>query len=99
MPKHVAFIMDGNRRYAQKCHVERQEGHSQGFDKLAQVGRMFSALVWWKIELCLLLMELIAISIRGDMNKEDVAHHVLIPGVAAPEVELYSCSGAMPLFF
>lgn len=44
-------------------------------------------------------MELIAISIRGDMNKEDVAHHVLIPGVAAPEVELYSCSGAMPLFF
>lgn len=47
----------------------------------------------------LLLMELIAISIRGDMNKEDVAHHVLIPGVAAPEVELYSCSGAMPLFF
>lgn len=47
----------------------------------------------------LLLMELIAISIRGDMNKEDVAHHVLIPGVVAPEVELYSCSGAMPLFF
>lgn len=38
MPKHVAFIMDGNRRYAQKCHVERQQGHSQGFDKLAQVG-------------------------------------------------------------
>lgn len=43
MPKHVAFIMDGNRRYAQKCHVERQQGHSQGFDKLAQVGRMFAA--------------------------------------------------------
>lgn len=43
MPKHVAFIMDGNRRYAQKCHVERQQGHSQGFDKLAQVGRLFAA--------------------------------------------------------
>lgn len=40
MPKHVAFIMDGNRRYAQKCHVERQQGHLQGFDKLAQVGRI-----------------------------------------------------------
>lgn len=39
MPKHVAFIMDGNRRYAQKCHVERQQGHSQGFDKLAQVSK------------------------------------------------------------
>lgn len=43
MPKHVAFIMDGNRRYAQKCHVERQEGHSQGFEKLAEVGRLFAA--------------------------------------------------------
>ncbi|KAM6296096.1 dehydrodolichyl diphosphate synthase complex subunit DHDDS isoform 3-T3 [Aegotheles albertisi] len=39
MPKHVAFIMDGNRRYARKCHVERQQGHSQGFDKLAQTLR------------------------------------------------------------
>uniref|UniRef100_A0A6I8NT78 ditrans,polycis-polyprenyl diphosphate synthase [(2E,6E)-farnesyldiphosphate specific] n=1 Tax=Ornithorhynchus anatinus TaxID=9258 RepID=A0A6I8NT78_ORNAN len=38
MPKHIAFIMDGNRRYAQKCQVERQQGHSQGFDKLAEVG-------------------------------------------------------------
>ena len=52
MPKHVAFIMDGNRRYAQTCHVERQQGHSQGFDKLAQVGRIFVASElciksWW----------------------------------------------------
>ncbi|KAE8623885.1 hypothetical protein XENTR_v10005767 [Xenopus tropicalis] len=39
IPKHVAFIMDGNRRYAKKCHVERQEGHSQGFEKLAETLR------------------------------------------------------------
>uniref|UniRef100_A0A671K5M6 Alkyl transferase n=1 Tax=Sinocyclocheilus anshuiensis TaxID=1608454 RepID=A0A671K5M6_9TELE len=39
MPKHVAFIMDGNRRFAQKAHVERQEGHSQGFEKLAETLR------------------------------------------------------------
>lgn len=39
MPKHVAFIMDGNRRYARRCHVERQQGHTQGFNKLAETLR------------------------------------------------------------
>jgi ditrans,polycis-polyprenyl diphosphate synthase len=38
VPKHIAFIMDGNRRYAKKCQVQKQEGHSQGFNKLAEVG-------------------------------------------------------------
>lgn len=41
MPKHIAFIMDGNRRYAQKHNVKKLEGHSQGFAKLTQVGRIF----------------------------------------------------------
>ncbi|KPM03857.1 dehydrodolichyl diphosphate synthase-like protein [Sarcoptes scabiei] len=37
MPKHVAFIMDGNRRYATKLNEEKSLGHSKGFDKLAEV--------------------------------------------------------------
>ena len=37
VPRHVAFIMDGNRRYAQKSHIPRAEGHRRGFDKLMEV--------------------------------------------------------------
>ena len=36
IPKHVAFIMDGNRRYAKRLGVDKIQGHSQGFDRLAQ---------------------------------------------------------------
>eukprot|EP00794_Sanderia_malayensis_P000317 gene317-947_t len=37
VPQHVAFIMDGNRRYADKIKAQRQIGHSKGFEKLAEV--------------------------------------------------------------
>lgn len=37
IPGHVAFIMDGNRRYAKKEAISRKEGHSKGFDKLTEV--------------------------------------------------------------
>ena len=31
VPKHVAFIMDGNRRYANKQNLQKGEGHSKGY--------------------------------------------------------------------
>ncbi|KAI9022563.1 Di-trans-poly-cis-decaprenylcistransferase [Hyaloraphidium curvatum] len=36
VPRHVAFIMDGNRRYAKKMKVKTIEGHSRGFKKLEE---------------------------------------------------------------
>jgi ditrans,polycis-polyprenyl diphosphate synthase len=37
IPKHVAIIMDGNRRYAKNRNIEKIEGHKSGFDKLFEV--------------------------------------------------------------
>lgn len=37
VPRHLAIIMDGNRRYAKDRHIKRQEGHMKGFDKLTEV--------------------------------------------------------------
>ena len=37
IPRHVAIIMDGNRRFAQKMRQERSVGHSMGFEKLTDV--------------------------------------------------------------
>lgn len=37
IPKHVAIIMDGNRRFAKKVKCERSKGHEKGFEKLTEV--------------------------------------------------------------
>jgi ditrans,polycis-polyprenyl diphosphate synthase len=37
VPQHVAFVMDGNRRFARKNHIETVEGHNMGFEALAKV--------------------------------------------------------------
>lgn len=36
-PKHIAFVMDGNRRFARNHGIETIEGHHLGFEALARV--------------------------------------------------------------
>lgn len=37
VPDHVAFIMDGNRRFARRRHMPTQEGHAEGYNRLTEV--------------------------------------------------------------
>ncbi|KAK4542983.1 hypothetical protein LTR36_005981 [Oleoguttula mirabilis] len=37
IPQHIAFVMDGNRRYARNHKLETVEGHHLGFEALARV--------------------------------------------------------------
>ncbi|KAI9870564.1 MAG: cis-prenyltransferase, partial [Watsoniomyces obsoletus] len=37
IPKHVAFVMDGNRRFAKSHRIETVEGHNLGFEALARI--------------------------------------------------------------
>ncbi|AQZ17645.1 RER2 (YBR002C) [Zygosaccharomyces parabailii] len=37
VPKHVGFVMDGNRRYARKKEIEIKEGHEAGYLSMSRV--------------------------------------------------------------
>lgn len=37
VPQHIAFVMDGNRRFARNHHMETIEGHNLGFEAMARV--------------------------------------------------------------
>lgn len=37
VPRHIAFVMDGNRRYAKRRKQEVREGHNAGFEALASI--------------------------------------------------------------
>jgi ditrans,polycis-polyprenyl diphosphate synthase len=43
IPKHVAFVMDGNRRFARSHRMETVEGHNLGFEALARVRRKWNS--------------------------------------------------------
>ncbi|MCJ1312189.1 cis-prenyltransferase [Agyrium rufum] len=37
VPQHIAFVMDGNRRFAKKQQIETVEGHNMGIEALARI--------------------------------------------------------------
>lgn len=66
VPKHVAIIMDGNRRFAQKNSMDRAEGHLKGFDKLAET-------LEWCLDLGIMEVTVYAFSIENfKRSKEEV---------------------------
>ncbi|KAL8710417.1 MAG: hypothetical protein Q9220_005018 [cf. Caloplaca sp. 1 TL-2023] len=42
IPQHMAFVMDGNRRFAKSHRIETVEGHNLGFEALARVSIRYS---------------------------------------------------------
>ena len=40
VPQHIAFVMDGNRRFARSHGIETVEGHNLGFEALANVHKV-----------------------------------------------------------
>ncbi|XP_031567033.1 dehydrodolichyl diphosphate synthase complex subunit DHDDS-like [Actinia tenebrosa] len=66
IPKHVAIIMDGNRRFAKKVNCERSKGHEKGFEKLTEV-------LEWCFELGIPEVTVYAFSIENfKRSKEEV---------------------------
>lgn len=70
IPKHIAFIMDGNRRYANKTNIQRAEGHKQGFETLAKVLR-------WCKELGINQVTLYAFSIENFKRTQDEVDSIM----------------------
>jgi len=63
-PQHVAFIMDGNRRFAEKNTMSRKEGHMKGFHKLTEV-------LHWTFELGIPEVTVYAFSIENFKRSPD----------------------------
>ena len=63
LPRHVAFIMDGNRRYARKQNVELAQGHLDGYRKLEEA-------LTWCAKLDIKVVTVYAFSIENFRRKQ-----------------------------
>ncbi|KNC21748.1 hypothetical protein FF38_03971 [Lucilia cuprina] len=70
LPYHIAFVMDGNRRYANSQHIRKIDGHSKGFDKLADCLR-------WCLDLGIREVTTFAFSIENYKRSEEEVNGLL----------------------
>lgn len=70
MPRHIALIMDGNRRYAKSEQMPKIAGHSKGFDKLSQCLR-------WCLDLGIQEVTTFAFSIENFKRSQDEVDDLL----------------------
>jgi len=70
VPKHIAFIMDGNRRFAARNSLAKSEGHVKGFDKLAET-------LEWCLDLGITEVTVYAFSIENFKRSPDEVNGLL----------------------
>lgn len=63
VPKRIAFIMDGNRRFARTHNMRIASGHEQGFERLLDV-------LQWSLELGVVEVSMFAFSIKNFARSE-----------------------------
>lgn len=64
VPHHVAFIMDGNRRYAERQHLQTVQGHSFGYQRLIQA-------LEWCLDLGITCVSVYAFSVDNYKRSEE----------------------------
>ncbi|HYD02780.1 MAG TPA: polyprenyl diphosphate synthase, partial [Alphaproteobacteria bacterium] len=70
IPKHVAIILDGNRRFAKRLMLEPWKGHAHGKDKVEQ-------LIEWCMELGIKELTLYSFSIQNFNRPKDEFNYLM----------------------
>lgn len=70
VPKHVAIIMDGNRRFAQEIGLTTTEGHSKGKDKLEEM-------MQWCLDLGIKILTVYAFSTENLNRDPDEVEYLM----------------------
>jgi len=70
IPRHVAFIMDGNRRYAKKTHIDNKQAHNLGYEKLTET-------VEWCLELGIQTVSVFAFSLENFKRSDEEVKYLM----------------------